>query len=195
MSARIPTFKYRQLLDAAAVQVDLPQWVYRGQAFRAGEWLEGLVLGESNGNPRARRYEPHQDRAARRDAPSDPDTPDTDDGVLEDDASYGLFQVMGYNARLLVGAELGTAMRFDWLFLPVINVALGLRILTGELSRVKNEIALGKHPFHQQVERALCRYNGGPTGDALVDGDLRLRRYIDRVAEHALAVQRDRGRA
>ena len=194
MSA-LATVRYRQLLDAAAIQVDLPQWVYRGQAYRGGEWLEGLILAESAGNPKARRYEPHQDRAGRTDARSDADRPGQDDGDLEDDASYGLMQVMGYNARALVGVDIGTPMRFGWLLLPIVNIALGLRILTAELRAVASEIALARARPHQLVERALCRYNGGPTGDALVRGDLRLRAYVDRIASHASDVQRDRGRA
>lgn len=190
----LPTIRYRQLLDAAAVQVDLPQWVYRGRSYTGGEWLEGLVMAESGGNPRSRRYEPHQDRINRKDAPNDPDTADVDDGEVEDDASYGLMQVMGYNVRALVGVPIGTAMRFGWLFLPIANVAMGLRVLTAELKAVASEIAMAKVPAYQHVERALARYNGGPTGDDPVNGDYRLRAYVDRIASHATAVQRDRGR-
>ena len=89
------TRTYRPLIDACALQVGLPPW----GDLRSGEWLEGLILQESGGNPKARRYEPHQDRAGRPDAPSDGDQPGIDDGQLEDDASYGLMQVMGSNVR------------------------------------------------------------------------------------------------
>lgn len=194
MSDRIATVRFRALIDAAAMQVGLPNWIYRGQAFLGGEWLEGLILAESNGDPRARRYEPHQDRANRRDAAGDSDHADIDDGILEDDASYGLMQVMGYNARVLVGVAPGTSMRFGWLFLPMGNIALGLRVLCGELAAVSKDIGLGRAPASQHVERALARYNGGPTGDDDVDGDIRLRRYVDRVASHAGVARRDRNR-
>jgi hypothetical protein len=69
------------------------------ERFSAAQWLAGFVLTESSGRPDAKRYEPHQDRARRRDAAADPDTPDRDDGQLEDDASHGLKQVIGYNGR------------------------------------------------------------------------------------------------
>lgn len=190
----IATTRFRQLIDAAAAQVRLPGWTYRGRIYTGGEWFEGLVLGESAGDPMARRYELHQDRASRKDAPSDADHSDRDDGLLEDDASYGLCQVMGYNARGLVGVNPGTPMTFGWLFLPMINIAMGLRILSGELQEVGLDIARGKASQHQQVERALARYNGGSTGDDPVGGDIRLRAYVDRVAAHATLVQRDRGK-
>jgi hypothetical protein len=170
----------------------LPIWSYRGEAFKAREWFEGLVLQESSGNPLARRYEPHQDRANRRDAPSDPDTHDRDDGELEDDASYGLCQVMGYNARALCGVRPGTPMRFGFLFLPLINLSLGLRILLSELAAVRQEAVNQRVAPGQDVERALCRYNGGPTGDDPVDGDLRLRAYVEHVVRRAAQVRADR---
>jgi hypothetical protein len=175
----LPTRRYRRLLDACAELVALPGWTYRGVSFFPGEWLEGLVLAESRGNPSARLYEPHQDRAGRRDAASDGDTPDQDDGMLEDDKSYGLMQVMGYNIRELCGVPRGTAMRFGFALLPITNVALGLRVLIGELSAVGGDVA-----------RALARYNGGPTGD---DGSpMRLQGYVDRIYSHALVVRDDR---
>ena len=182
--------RLRAFIDAAAGFVVLPHFQYRGQDFTPGELLEGLILGESAGDPRARRYEPHQDRAGRKDAPSDPDTADVDDGPLEDDASYGLMQVMGYNARNLCGVPAGTPMRFGFLFLPQINIALGLRILAAELAAVYTQ-----HPHetdHERMVRALARYNGGPTGDVMVNGDIRLRAYVNRVAAHAELARADR---
>jgi len=177
----------------ASLELDgtvLPAWTYRGKAYPAPVWFEGLVFQESLGNPRSRRYESHQDRKDRRDAPQDPDTPDHDDGDLEDDASYGLCQVMGYNARRLAAVELGAGgrMGFGWLFLPLGNLSLGLRMIFGELRAVATEVSAGKIPAGDDVARALARYNGGPTGDDIVDGDFRLRAYVDRVAGRAAAV-------
>jgi len=103
-------------------------------------------------------------------------------------------QVMGYNARRLAGVPEGTPMNFGWLFLPIINIALGLRILTAELRQVAREIGDGKAPAHQHVERALARYNGGPTGDDTVNGDIRLRKYVERVIDHSRRVKLARGR-
>lgn len=182
--------RLRAFIDAAAGLVALPPFQYHNRGFTPGELLEGLILGESAGNPRARRYEPHQDRATRTDAATDPDVADQDDGELEDDASYGLMQVMGTNARVLCGVPPGTPMRFGFLLLPQINIALGLRILTAERSAVYTQ-----HPHETEQEllvRALARYNGGPTGDAIVNGDLRLRAYVDRVAEHCEIARADR---
>lgn len=160
--------------------VALPSWEYRGETFLPGEWWEGLILAESAGNPSATRYEPHQDRIP------DGDAPLQDDGRHEDDKSYGLVQLMGYNARTLCGVPAGTRMDFQWLLLPLVNLALGLRLLVGELAATEGD-----------VPRALSRYNGGPTGTSLVpgpDGSLVMRRqeYVDRVAQHARAVVRDR---
>jgi len=178
------TRELRPLIDACAAQVGLPPW----GDLRPGEWLEGLVLQESGGHPTARRYEPHQDRAARSDSASDGDQPDVDDGQLEDDASYGLMQVMGSNARRLCGVLPGSPMRFGWLCLPITNLAFGLRILTAELQATQGSVV-----------RALCRYNGGPTGDALVPdahGALVFRRqeYADGVHLHARLAREDRAR-
>ena len=179
------TREYRPLIDACALQVGLPPW----GDLRPGEWLEGLVLQESGGDPRARRYEPHQDRPGRADAAGDGDQPDVDDGELEDDASYGLMQVMGSNARRLCGLRPGTPMRFGFLLLPITNLAFGLRILAAELVATQGSVV-----------RALCRFNGGPTGDALVsDGRgatvFRRQVYADGVVMHARAVREDRQRA
>jgi hypothetical protein len=185
----------------------LPSWSYRGQLYAAAAWFEGLVYQESVGEPRARRYEPHQDRASRMDAPADPDVCDHDDGELEDDASYGLCQIMGYTARSLVGVDKVTLhggklavtdtgayppMRFGWLFRPLTNLSFGLRLLHEELQAVQRDVGRTVLSPGDEIARALCRYNGGPTGDNLVDGDLRLRAYADRVAARAALVRADR---
>lgn len=193
-NALIPS-ELRRVIDSSARLVGLAPWHYRAspEFVSGGELLEGLILTESAGNPKARRYEPHQDRPGRRDAASDADTPDVDDGDMEDDCSYGLTQVMGSNVRVLCGVPPGTPMRFGWLFLPLINIAMGLRILLGELQAVRAEVASGKTPPGQDIERALARYNGGPTGDDIVSGgDFRLRSYVDKVARNAMRARADK---
>lgn len=184
--------RFRAYVDAAAAFAGLPRFAYRDHEFTPGELLEGQILAESNGNRLARRYEPHQDRAARTDRAQDPDVADQDDGDLEDDASYGLMQVMGYNARALCGCRPGTPMKFGWLFLPQTNISLGLRILRAEMDAIYRI-----HPHEAEGERlvrALCRYNGGPTGDAWIPekNDFRLRKYVDHVAANALRAKESR---
>jgi hypothetical protein len=175
------TAKYRKLIDACAELVGLPEW----EGFKGGEWLEGVMLTESSGNPQATRYEPHQDRPGRRDSHSDADAPGVDDGMFEDDKSYGPFQVMGYNVKRLVGVPMSTRMNFSWVLLPIANISLALRILLDELR------ATGGH-----VAAALARYNGGPTGDDLreVNGEIVMRReeYVKKVRMNTEKVARDR---
>jgi hypothetical protein len=200
--------KLRGLIEAVAAYA-LPTWRslrYR-RTFLPGEWLEGLILAESGGNPRARRFELHHDRSTRRDAAADPDTCDADDGLIEDDASYGLVQILGSNIRALCGGlplvvvpefnsrpvpaesihvdgAFWAPMHFGFAFLPATNIVLGVRVLRAELDAVGGD-----------VERALARYNGGGTGDDVkpeYGHDMRLRRYVDRIAEHSKRVQLDR---
>lgn len=207
MVQEVPTARWRLAIEGMVRVSGLPPWSYRGQLYTGAAWFEGLVYQESVGEPRARRYEPHQDRASRMDAPADPDVCDHDDGELEDDASYGLCQIMGYTARALVGIDKVTLrggklvvadtgvyppMRFGWLFRPLTNLSLGLRLLHEELQAVQRDVAKTVLSPGDEISRALCRYNGGPTGDNLVDGDLRLRAYADRVAARAALVRADR---
>lgn len=180
----------RRLIDAKAAFASLPEFVsdhYRC-SFSPGTWLEGLVLTESSGNARARRYEPHQDRATRRNAREDPDPPDQDSGDIEDDASFGLCQVMGYNIRKIVGVRMVDGryppMSFAWAFDADVNLWLGCTVLRWELAAVGGD-----------VERALARYNGGPTGDDVLPeygNDMRLRRYVDKVVKNSFLVDADR---
>lgn len=173
----LPTERYRPLILGAVYTVGLPFW----RSWAPAVWFEALVMQESAGNPKAIRYERHQDQLGRRDAATDADRPDIDDGILEDDQSYGLCQVMGTNARRLCGVGPGVPMNFGFLLLPVTNVAFGLRILAGELAATS-----------QNVARALARYNGGPTGDALVDGvNMRREVYVAGVARWAEKVSRE----
>lgn len=181
-----PTRRYRAVLDAMASFVALPSWQHPLGDWPGGVWLEGLVLHESVGDPRAVRYERHQDVEGRKDSRTDGDRPGQDDGLLEDDKSYGLMQVMGSNIRVLCGVAPGVPMQFGFALLPLTNLGLGLRILLGELEAVQGD-----------VPRALCRFNGGPTGTSLVSGPqgtlvYRLQGYIDKVASATVRVVHDR---
>lgn len=184
--------RLRRLIDAAANFWGLPRFVYRGQTYNPGELLEGLVLTESSGNPSARRYEPHQDRAGRADAATDPDRPDVDDGDFEDDASYGLCQVMGYNLRRLVGVPAGVRMSFAWAYDAGVSLWAGCWVLRGELAALYREDP--HQPESERVIRALARYNGGPTGDDATGphGDIRLRVYVDKVSDNCRRAYADR---
>jgi len=163
------TEKYRPFIIQLALIRALPSW----KTVPAPTWLEALVLTESSGNPFAKRYEAHQDRQG---SVGDADRPNFDDGFLEDDTSWGLMQVMGYNLRFLTGTPGGTFMDFHWALDPEVNLLLGTRLLKMELGAVAGD-----------VSRALARYNGGPTGD---DGTpMRVQPYVDRVAKNCLLIQ------
>jgi len=170
----MPTALYRALIDAAATVVGLPAWMVKDELYSPGEWLEGMILVESAGDPRAMRYERHQDVPS----PADSDKPGEDDGLLEDDRSYGLMQVMGYNVRILCGVPIGSPMSFGFMLLPVTNIAFGLRILWAELQ------ATGLH-----VPNALARYNGGPWRNPPRGEPLRNQAYVDKVAAAAHSVR------
>jgi hypothetical protein len=171
----LPSAKYRKLINEAAYMYALPV----ARNFAPAIWLEGLVMQESSGNPRARRYEAHHDRAGRRDSSMDPDIPGIDDSMFEDDASYGLCQVMGWNAKRIYMLE--GRLDYTFLFSPVISLDLCCRILREELK------------IAGMIPRALARYNGGPTGDALVgpEGKMRLDSYVNGVFAWAAKVRQD----
>jgi hypothetical protein len=84
------------------------------------------VLQESSGNPRARRYEPALDKVA------DGDTLRVDDGAFEDDASWGLLQVLGWNLRAAVGVPRGVRMSFEWALDPALGLIFGVKHLITE---------------------------------------------------------------
>lgn len=179
----LPTAHFRLLFNGAAEGAGLPWW----RGFSPGVLVEALAMQESSGNPKARRYEPHHDAAGRRDSASDGDVMAQDDGPLEDDASYGLIQILGSNVRRLVGAPPSTPFNFGFLFDPVIGLGFGLLVLREELKATGGDVA-----------RALARYNGGPTGDRMEPGphgQLQLRRqeYVDGVARWCERVRQDRG--
>jgi len=175
----LPTAHLRPLIQGAAFAANLPWW----RTWAPAEWLEALVLQESGGNPTAMRYEPHHDRPGRPDAATDGDQPDHDDGILEDDRSYGLMQVLGSNIRRIVGAPPGTPLNFGFTLRPLMGMALGCRVLAEELS---NDTTVNA------VARALARYNGGPAGNPGPDGLLRNQSYVDGVARWAEKVHSDR---
>lgn len=184
------TPELRRLIDAASHLVGLPPW----RGLSGPEWLEGLILGESGGDPNATRYERHQDQRF------DGDEPNRDDKHFEDDRSYGLMQVMGSNLRRMVGVVAGApvAMDFSWALRPLANIAFGLRLLCDELQRAEREVLQAspamKLPMDAAiVELALARYNGGLKGNALTDWpDLRTRNYVERVHAHGLQARADR---
>lgn len=191
-SLRTAEASFRRLIDAIAAFEQLPRWDYKGAQFTAGELLEGVILTESSGNPVARRYEPHQDAPGRKDQAQDPDAPAVDNGPIEDDASYGLMQVMGYTFKGLLQVDRPVKMRFDILFLPLFGLAAGVENLKRELRAVYVEDTTIDE--NTRVVKALARYNGGPTGDdwILETGDIRRREYVDLVAKNAKRAQDDR---
>ncbi len=105
---------YRPLIDAAAALVGLPEWNHLGEIFTPGEWLEGLILHESSGDPHAVHH----------------------DGAIDDadNTSYGLMQVEGITAKRL------GLIDYSKLFLPITNIAFGLQVLTGNLAQSSNRI-------------------------------------------------------
>jgi hypothetical protein len=178
----------RPLIRAAADHAGLPSW---GDA-AARVWLEALVMTESSGNAKARRYEPHQDRPGRADAATDADRPGTDDGLLEDDASYGLCQVMGYNLRRYLGLAPGTTMHYGFAYRPALNIDAGIWVLQGDIAALRREGMA--HGEHELVARALARYNGGPTGDDRgPTGAMRVQPYVDKVAHWSTIVLGEAG--
>ena len=170
----LPTRPLRELIRALAHTSGLPAWGH----YSPEQWLEALILQESGGNAQATRYEAHQDQPGRQDSRQDGDRPNADDGSREDDKSYGLMQVMGYNVRRMCGVPDGTPMDFSFMLRPLTNLAFGLSLLTSELEAVGGDVA-----------RALARYNGGPTGDRKgPDGKMRRQVYVDGVAAWAARV-------
>lgn len=188
--------RLRRLIDANAAWWQLPGLTYRGQAFLPAEWFEGLLWHESaHGNPSARRYEPHQDRPGRKDQAQDGDRPGIDDGPREDDASYGLGQVMGYTFEALVDLQPRNAtMNYEVLYHPPIGIAFAGLTLSLELAAVYRERP--HESEDERVIRALARYNGGPTGDDIDEAsqDIRCRGYVNLVTQAAAIVRADRQR-
>lgn len=181
------TRQFRVLIDRTAQHRQLPAWEKISRpgspaaSFSPGVLLEGIVLAESGGKPDAVRYEAHQDRVGRSDSATDGDAPGQDDGWLEDDKSYGLCQVMGYNIRALLLLPPIRGIDFRFALEPALNLALGVSVLKNDLRAVG-----------MSVTRALARYNGGPSGDDGWPGLMRLEAYVSRVARHCILVAEDR---
>jgi hypothetical protein len=191
--ARLRTAPYRALIHAVSGLDRLPDWdgfdIGPGFAvqppYSGDEWLEALILTESNGNTLARRYEEHLDRPVS--WQEERDTVRKDDGVTEDDASYGLMQVMGWNAREFVGLppvpQGGPYMSFVWLYDALAGIAAGMYILRNCLRREPG------------VAMALARYNGGARwADREASGMLRGHAYVSKVWARCALVREDRGR-
>jgi len=199
----------RELIDDVARYRDLPAWSYRGEHCDPGTFLEGVVLTESSGDRRktAVRYERHQDKPGRADTSFDQDRPGVDDGPVEDDTSYGLCQVMGYNIKLLTGVTVMVADRrwpdpvrridFTPFFDAELNLMLGTRLLCMEIVAVERELLREHRDLAEAaveiVDRALMRYNGGPSGDDKQDnGTRRLQAYVDKVGRNSLLARASR---
>lgn len=111
----LPTAKFRALLEWIAVYYDLPSW----DGWPAAVWLEGLVLHESRGDPRAQ-YAPEHS--------------------IPDSRSYGLFQVLGQTARRLLSGEDGS-FQYDRLFDPLTNAGVGCQVLRFFLKTSGGDVA------------------------------------------------------
>jgi hypothetical protein len=173
----------RPLMRDCAWWYGFPIWQPDG--IPAEVWLEAIAAHESLGDEEAVRYEERQDREGRGDSATDGDRPGVDDGWAEDDKSYGLFQIMGYNIRRLCGVPDGTPMNFRWACEPPVNLWLACKVLEGELRTVGSD-----------VPKALARYNGGPTGDDIRQtergAEMRCAEYVRRIREAVDLVQMDR---
>jgi hypothetical protein len=195
-SLRTSEAPFRRLIDAVAAFEQLPRWSYKDQEYSAGELLEGLILTESSGDPMARRYEPAHDAPGRKDQGSDPDQLAHDDGRFEDDASYGLGQVMGTTFKALLHVDRPVKIDYSILYRPLFGLAALIETLKGELRAVYLMSPMASDS--ERIVRALARYNGGPTGDTLVAGpppalpQLRTQAYVDRVAANAKKAHEDR---
>jgi hypothetical protein len=184
--------RLRRMIDAVAALEQLPSFSFKADTFTPGELLEGLVLTESSGNPQARRYEPHQDAAGRKDAALDPDPPGVDNGPVEDDASYGLTQVMGYTLKGLLEVDRPVRLNYSLLYRPLFGLAAGVEVLKRELAAVFRVSPTQSE--NERTARALARYNGGPSGDAwdAERGAMRRQEYVELVAKNAKRAQDDR---
>jgi hypothetical protein len=179
--APLPTRPLRPLFVQAARLFGLPAWPGESPAPISAEiWLEAQAMQESSGNPQARRYERALDLAP------DADTRATDDHLAEDDASYGLMQILGSTYKGLIGIPRALPAEFSILFNPMFNLCIACVLLQQILRGVEGS-----------VPRALARYNGGGRGDLMLPepgGKLVFRRqeYVDAVARRVGDVLLDR---
>ena len=168
-TVRLGTALWRDVVVASARHAGLP-----GLAeYDGGLVLEAVCLTESSGNPRARHWDPEIDPNC------------VDDGDYEVHASYGLFQIEGLTALALVGVSRDTRMDFTWLYRPLVNIALGTRVLVESLE------AFGG--ADRSMAAALAAYNGGAWGARVsAAGRLNDQAYVDRVLINAARVAVDR---
>jgi hypothetical protein len=169
--SELKTRVYRATLQAEARRLFLPAWTIHGDLFMGGEWLEGLVLHESAGDPRA--Y--HVDKL----------NPELGES-FQLDASYGLMQVEGRTALGQMNALdswLAKPFPLDFLFFPLTGLAYGLRALATALAVAEGVVA-----------PALAFYNGGGWGMQL-DAQKRLNDqvYVELIYAAAVKVHADRG--
>lgn len=121
--------------------------------------VEALILVESAGQAHAYRYEP---QFWARYMAGTPEWQDANPHRVS--ASYGLMQILYVVAR-----EVGfTEADPEYLFVPHLNLEFGCRKLAQLLAWA-----------HEDVEQALCAYNGGKGGNG--GRPFRNQAYADRV--------------
>jgi hypothetical protein len=179
--------KLRRFIDATAKLYELPAWVTDAGTFTPGELLEAMILTESSGRVNVSRYEPHLDKQSA----SDPDTPGQDDGLLEDDKSYGPMQVLGLNVRAQLGISSRVKMSYGFMQSFGPGVISGVAWLLAEL-RVARRNGYSLRTMPDDVTVAVARYNGGPRGNPDERGVLRTKGYVEKVKKWAKRVSDDR---
>lgn len=127
-------------------------------------WLTFVVDKESDFRTEARRYEPHHDKRddeeqhkeAFRQFAGFHDEPNQDDDKWEEDASYGLCQIMGYTA-IWLGWRPETSEGFYELYDPDVNLDLGAEYLDHLYSKFP-EIT---HSEKERLRMATGAFNAG----------------------------------
>ena len=171
----LPTRRFRPVIKQAARLFGLPYLT----VYPPAVWLEAMILQESSGEPKARRYEPALDRGSSQ--RPDQDAPGQDDLMFEDDASYGLMQLLGSTYKDVLGIPQASRVPFNVLFHPIVNIGIGCLYLAKLVAATDNSAA-----------RALCRYNGGGLGDQLqADGRFRRQEYVDAILRRCPLVEDD----
>lgn len=87
-------------------------------------------------------------------------------------SSWGLFQIMWTTAH-----QLGFRGTKEELCNPVINAELAAKLLRQLMDRTKSTT----NEVFWPLDIAICRYNGGSTGNPRSDGTLRNQSYLDKV--------------
>lgn len=141
-------------------------------------WLAFVVKKESNFEPEARRYEKHHDERGDKEPHRDAfkqfqefsDLPNQDDERWEDDASYGLCQIMGSTA-IWLGWKPESDKGFHELFDPATNLDLGAQYLSHLYS---------KYPEIRQSEMERLRMATG----AFNAGRGNINKMLDKARMH-----------